>query len=362
VFTAIDEKFMQRALELAALAMNHATPNPRVGCVIVRDGQIIADGYTQRPGEPHAEAHAIAQARARGVDLRGATTYVTLEPCNHFGRTPPCSEALISSGITRVIAAMEDPNPVVSGRGFERLRNAGLEVRVGLHEHEALEVNIGFIKRMRTGLPWVRCKVAASLDGRTGLSNGVSQWITGEEARLDGHRYRARACAVLTGSGTVKHDDPQLTVRGVKTPLPLRQPKRIVLDHLGELNPSAKVLQGGALVICADKVAPGLGKDVEVVQLPDGAGKIDLPTAMKLIGARNVNELHVEAGARLMGPLIQADLVDELVIYTAPKLLGRDAREMFTLPEPMKLDMAKSFEFVDVRTIRDDVRTILRKE
>jgi diaminohydroxyphosphoribosylaminopyrimidine deaminase / 5-amino-6-(5-phosphoribosylamino)uracil reductase len=361
VFTTVDEKFMQRALDLAALAMNHATPNPRVGCVIVRDAQIIAEGYTQRPGEAHAEANAITHARARGIDLRGATAYVTLEPCNHFGRTPPCSEALISSGVTRVIAAMEDPNPVVSGRGFERLRSSGIEVRVGLLEHEACEINIGFIKRMRTGLPWVRCKVAASLDGRTGLSNGVSQWITGEEARLDGHRYRARACAVLTGSGTVKYDDPQMTVRGIETPLPLRQPKRIVLDHLGELNPSAKVLQGGALVICADKVAPGLEKDVEVVQLPDGRGKIDLRAAIKLIGSRGANELHVEAGSRLMGPLIRADCVDELLVYMAPKLLGRDAREMFTLPEPLRLAEATTFEFRDVRMIGDDVRMILRR-
>ncbi|MGL5004209.1 MAG: bifunctional diaminohydroxyphosphoribosylaminopyrimidine deaminase/5-amino-6-(5-phosphoribosylamino)uracil reductase RibD, partial [Casimicrobium sp.] len=232
MFSTIDEKFMRRALELAALAMNHATPNPRVGCVIVRDGQVLSEGFTQRPGEPHAEAHAIKQARSKQLELSGATAYVTLEPCNHFGRTPPCTEALVEAGIKRVVAAVQDPNPIVSGRGLARLRDAGIEVRAGLLEHDAREMNIGFIKRMQTGLPWLRCKVAASLDGRTGLSNGASQWITGEAARLDGHRYRARACAVATGSGTVRHDDPLMTVRGVETVLPLRQPLRIVFDHL----------------------------------------------------------------------------------------------------------------------------------
>jgi diaminohydroxyphosphoribosylaminopyrimidine deaminase / 5-amino-6-(5-phosphoribosylamino)uracil reductase len=284
-----------------------------------------------------------------------------LEPCNHFGRTPPCSEALIASGVTRVIAAMDDPNPIVSGRGFDRLRSAGIEVRVGLLEHEAHEINIGFVKRMKTGLPWVRCKVAASLDGRTGLSNGESKWITGDEARLDGHRFRARACAVLTGSGTVKHDDPQMTVRGIETPLPLRQPLRIVLDHIGDLSPTAKVLEGGALVICADRMPSGLASNVEVVQMPDSRGKIDLVAVMKLLGSRAINELHIEAGARLMGPMIQTGLVDELLVYLAPKLLGRDAREMFSLPEPMKLSEALDFEFHDVCSVGEDVRMILRK-
>jgi diaminohydroxyphosphoribosylaminopyrimidine deaminase / 5-amino-6-(5-phosphoribosylamino)uracil reductase len=361
MFSMTDEAHMRRALDLATLAMNHATPNPRVGCVIVRDGLVLAEGYTQRPGEPHAEAFAIKQARVKGIDLTGATAYVTLEPCNHFGRTPPCSEALIDAGVTRVVTAMQDPNPIVGGRGFARLREAGIEVRVGLLEHDARELNIGFLKRMATGLPWVRCKVAASLDGRTGLASGESKWITGEGARLDGHHWRARACAVLTGSGTVKHDDPMMTARGVETVLPIRQPLRIVFDHLGELNPNAKVLEHGALVFCADKIPIGLGADVEVVQFPDGHGKIDLPKALADIGSRGVNELHVEAGARLMGPLIQAELVDELLVYVAPKLLGRDAREMFSLPEPLKLDDALQFEFHDVLRLGGDVRMILRK-
>ena len=259
---------------------------------------------------------------------------------------------------------MEDPNPRVSGTGFERLREAGIDVRVGLLQQDATELNIGFIKRMATGLPWVRCKVAASIDGRTGLANGESKWITGDEARRDGHRWRARACAVLTGSGTVKQDNPQMTVRGVSTPLPLRQPLRVVFDHMGELSPLAKVLQGGALVYCSDHVAVGLPANVEVVRLPDPAnpGKIDLAATMQDLGTRGINELHVEAGARLMGPLIAAGLVDELLVYLAPKLLGRDAREMFSLAAPDKLGDAIQFDLHDVSRVGDDVRVLLRSK
>lgn len=365
MFSGMDEQHMRRALALAALAMNHATPNPRVGCVIVRDGDVLAEGFTQPPGEPHAEAHAIRSARSRGVSLEGATAYVTLEPCNHFGRTPPCTEGLIAAGITRVVAAMEDPNPKVSGSGFARLREAGIDVRVGLCAQDATELNIGFIKRMTTGLPWVRCKVAASVDGRTGLANGESQWITGPDARRDGHQWRARACAVLTGYGTVKFDDPQMTVRDVQPPLPtltLRQPLRVVFDHLGELAASARVLQGGALVYCSDRRPHGLASDVEVASLPDkvNPGKIDMAAAMQDLAKRGVNELHVEAGARLMGPMIAAGLVDELLIYLAPKILGRDAREMFSLAEPLKLADALQFDVHDVARVGSDVRMILR--
>ncbi|MEO7255124.1 MAG: bifunctional diaminohydroxyphosphoribosylaminopyrimidine deaminase/5-amino-6-(5-phosphoribosylamino)uracil reductase RibD [Casimicrobium sp.] len=364
MFSADDETFMRRALEMAAMAMNHATPNPRVGCVIVRDGAIIAEGFTQRPGEPHAEAHAIKNARSKGISLDDATAYVTLEPCNHFGKTPPCTEALVSAGIRRVVTAMEDPNPMVGGTGHARLRDAGVDVRVGLLSHDALELNIGFVKRMTTGLPWVRCKVAASMDGRTGLANGESQWITGDEARRDGHRWRARACAVLTGSGTIRHDNPQMTVRGVATVLPLRQPLRVVFDHLGELSSAAKVLQGGALVYCSDQMPVGLPDNVEVVRLPDAKqpGKIDLPAALQDLGARGVNELHVEAGARLMGPMVQTGLVDELLVYLAPKLLGRDAREMFSFDAPEKLAHALQFDLHDVTRLADDVRIMLRSK
>ncbi len=362
MFSERDEMYMRRALALAERAMNHATPNPRVGCVIVRDDDVLAEGFTQRPGEAHAEAHAIQQARVKGKSLVGATAYVTLEPCNHFGRTPPCTEALIDAGVARVIVAMQDPNPIVSGRGLERLRAAGIQVRAGLFEREALEVNIGFVKRMRTGLPWVRCKIAATIDGRTGLANGQSQWITGEAARHDGHRWRARACAIATGSGTVRHDDPRLTVRDVETTLPLRQPLRIVFDHLGEIAPSAKVLQDGALVICADKRPIGLADDVEVLSVPNGEGKIDLASALELIGSRGINELHLEAGARLTGPFLQAGLADELLLYLAPKILGLDAREMFSVPQPLSLTDALEFKFERVDPIGDDLRLILRRD
>lgn len=362
MFSEADETLMRRALELAALAMNHATPNPRVGCVIARNGQVLAEGFTQRPGEPHAEAHALANARSRGIELKGATAYVTLEPCNHIGRTPPCTEALIAAGIEQVVAAMEDPNPIVAGRGFERCRSAGLQVRVGLLERDAYELNIGFVKRMTRGLPWVRAKIAASVDGRTGLPNGESKWITGDAARLDGHRWRARACAIATGSGTVRHDDPALTVRGVETKLPLRQPLRIVFDHIGQLHRDAKVLQGGALVVCADRVPMNLADDVEVISFPDGRGKIDLSAALKEIASRGVNELHLEAGARLTGPMLQQGHVDELLVYLAPKVIGSDAREMFTLASPPSLEGVLEFSLHDVTRFDDDIRIIYRKD
>ncbi len=362
MFSEHDERFMRRALELAARALNHATPNPRVGCVLVRDGNIVAEGFTQRPGEPHAEAHALAQARARGVDLKGASAYVTLEPCNHFGRTPPCTEALIASGVEQVIAAMEDPNPIVGGRGFERLRTAGIRVRVGLFERDAHELNIGFVKRMTEGKPWVRAKIAASLDGRTGLPNGESKWITGETARQDGHRWRARACAIATGSGTVRYDDPALTVRGVETPLPLRQPLRVVFDHIGQLEASAKALAGGALVVCGARKPVGLASDVEIISFPDGHGKIDLSAALKEIASRGVNELHLEAGARLTGPMLQQGHVDELLVYFAPKVIGSDAREMFSIPSPPKLADALSLSLHDIARFDDDIRLIYRKD
>lgn len=368
MFAAQDEKYMQHALDLAALATNHATPNPRVGCVIVRDGQIIAEGFTQRPGESHAEAQAIKTARSRGVDLTGATAYVTLEPCSHFGRTPPCADALVNSGVNRVIVAMEDPNPMVNGKGMAKLRDAGIVVRAGLLADEARALNIGFIKRMTTGLPWVRMKVAASLDGRTGLADGQSQWITGLEARQDGHHWRARACAILTGSGTILHDDPALTVRGVETVLPLRQPLRVILDHMGKLNPKAKALHGGALVVYSGMMPVGMPPGVELISLPDGSNqnsagevKIDLNAVLKELGSRGVNELHVEAGARLMGPFLEAGLVDELLVYIAPKLLGQGAREMFALTSPKTLAEATQFELHDVKQLGEDVRLLLRK-
>jgi diaminohydroxyphosphoribosylaminopyrimidine deaminase/5-amino-6-(5-phosphoribosylamino)uracil reductase len=301
--------------------------------VLVRDGYIIGEGWHQRAGGPHAEVHALADAAARGADARGATVYVTLEPCNHQGRTPPCTDALLAAGVARVVAAMADPYPPAA-HGAERLRAAGIEVDIGLFEEDARELNPGWLMRLEHGRPWVRVKIAASLDGRTALANGASQWITGEEARADGHRWRARACAILTGIGTVQQDDPQLTVRGVATP---RQPLKVIVDRHGELPPNARVLADGeVLVVTASTPRAVWPPAVRTMNLPDRDGRIDLAAMMAALAAEGINEVHVEAGARLNGALLGAGLVDELLVYLAPCLLGDGARGMFALPAPLE--------------------------
>ena len=348
---------MRRALELAARALFTATPNPRVGCVIVRDGQVVGEGWHQRAGEPHAEPIALAAA---GEQAQGATVYVTLEPCSHFGRTPPCADALVSAGVARVIAAMEDPNPLVAGRGLQRLRDAGIEVRCGLLAREAVELNLGFISRMTRARPWLRLKVAASLDGRTALPDGRSQWITGPAARADGHLWRARACAILTGIGTVRDDDPQLTVREADTP---RQPLRVLVDSRLEVDVHARMLRGGALVITAadnpDKEAELRDRGCEVVRMPDERGKVDLAGLMAELARRGVNELHVEAGHRLNGSLLRAGLVDEVLAYVAPRIVGEGAG-MFNLGPLASLDDAPHWSIEDVARVGEDVRLRLR--
>jgi diaminohydroxyphosphoribosylaminopyrimidine deaminase/5-amino-6-(5-phosphoribosylamino)uracil reductase len=301
--------------------------------VLVHDGYIIGEGWHQRAGGPHAEVHALADAAARGADARGATVYVTLEPCNHQGRTPPCTDALLAAGVARVVAAMADPYPPAA-HGAERLRAAGIEVDIGLFEEDARELNPGWLMRLEHGRPWVRVKIAASLDGRTALANGASQWITGEEARADGHRWRARACAILTGIGTVQQDDPQLTVRGVATP---RQPLKVIVDRHGELPPNARVLADGeVLVVTASTPRAVWPPAVRTMNLPDRDGRIDLAAMMAALAAEGINEVHVEAGARLNGALLGAGLVDELLVYLAPCLLGDGARGMFALPAPLE--------------------------
>ncbi len=280
-FSDADRAHMARALVLAERGLYTTTPNPRVGCVIVKDGAVIGEGWHERAGEAHAEVNALADARSRGHDPRGATLYVTLEPCNHAGRTPACTDAVLAAGVGRVVAAMADPNPEAAD-GAARLRAAGIAVDVGLFADEARELNIGFVSRVTRGRPWVRMKAAASLDGRTALASGASQWITGEAARADGHRWRARACAILTGIGTVRQDDPQLTVRAIATP---RQPRRIVIDRHGETPPSAKVLAGdGALVVTAGERNPLWPSGVEVLALPDAARRVDLAALMHALG------------------------------------------------------------------------------
>ena len=352
---------MRRALALAEQAMFTTTPNPRVGCVIVQDERVIGEGFTQPAGQDHAEVQAMKDARARGETLRCATAYVTLEPCSHYGRTPPCAKGLIEAGVKRVIAAMEDPNPVVAGRGLAMLRDAGVDVRCGLLEQEAREMNIGFVARMTRGTPWVRLKVAASLDGKTALNNGASQWITGAAARADGHAWRARACAILTGIGTVREDDPSLTVREVQT---TRQPLRIVVDSHLDISPAARVLaDGNALVVCADGDAARVARlrdlGVEVLDLPNANGKVELPALLRVLGERQLNEIHVEAGYKLNGSLLREHCVDELLAYFAPCILG-DAQGMFHLPALSSLDDKLTLRFTDVRTIDNDLRVMAR--
>jgi diaminohydroxyphosphoribosylaminopyrimidine deaminase/5-amino-6-(5-phosphoribosylamino)uracil reductase len=352
---------MTLALDWDAKGLYTTSPNPRIGCVIVRDGHVIGAGVTQAAGFDHAEIQALKDAQARGHDVRGATAYVTLEPCNHYGRTPPCSDALVRAGLGRVVAAMEDPNPLVAGQGLAKLAAAGIAVSSGVLADAAHEMNIGFFSRMRRGLPWVRMKSAASLDGMTALHNGQSQWITGPEARADGHAWRARACAILTGIGTVKADDPQLNVRAVDTP---RQPRRIVVDSKLDIDPKARVLEGGGTWVVAavsdpEKEAALLAVGAEIIVLPNAAGKVDLPELMRELGRRQINELHVEAGGKLNGSLIREGCVDELLVYLAPVLLG-DAQGMFALPALTDLSRKHTLKFHEVKQIGADLRILAR--
>jgi len=365
MFSQTDFVHMERALALAKRGMYTTDPNPRVGCVLVRNGEVIGEGYTQPAGQDHAEIRALKDARSRGHDLRGATAYVTLEPCSHFGRTPPCANALIEAQIGRVIAAMEDPNPQVSGRGLAMLRDAGIEVRCGLLANEARELNIGFVSRMTRGRPWVRMKVAASLDGRTGLPSGVSQWITGEAARADGHAWRARASAILTGIGTVREDNPRMTVRAVDTP---RQPQRVLIDSQLDVPLDAQILASApTLIFCGhldhrlEARANALrDRGAEIVPLPNAGGKVDLPRLLNVLGQRNVNELHVEAGYKLNGSMLREGCVDELLVYLAPSLLGNDSMSMFNLTAPGTLDERVKLNFHTVERIGDDLRILAR--
>jgi len=358
MFSAADHEFMARALRLARRGLFTTTPNPRVGCVIVKGGAVVGEGWHARAGESHAEIHAL---NAAGENARGATAYITLEPCSHHGRTPPCADALIGAGVARVVAAMRDPNPQVGGNGLEKLRAAGIDFESGLMEAEARELNIGFVSRMERGRPWVRLKLAASLDGKTALNNGKSQWITGPEARRDGHAWRARACAILTGAGTVRDDDPRLTVRDVETE---RQPLRVMVDSHLETPPTARILEGGnALVAAASENAANIAAlraaGAEVIVLPNPQGKVDLPRLLQALAGRGVNELHVEAGHKLNGSLLREGLVDELLLYFAPTLLG-SGREMFPLPELTDLAGRRDLKIVDLRCVGTDIRILAR--
>lgn len=355
MFSISDHEFMAQALRLAGKGLYTTSPNPRVGCAIVRDGKVVGAGWHERAGEAHAEIYALEQA---GDLARGATVYVTLEPCSHHGRTPPCAGALIQAGVGRVVVAMVDPNPLVAGKGLAQLRQAGIQTDIGLLEQEARELNIGFVCRMTRGRPWLRLKIAASLDGKTALNNGVSKWITGADARRDAHRLRARSCAVLTGIGTVLADDPMLDVREVET---TRQPLRVVVDSELKMPPTAKMLtQGKTLVVTASSDQARAERlreaGAEVLVMPPLDGRVDLGRTLDELGRRGINEITAEAGRSLNGALVRQGLADEFVMYFAPLLLGDRARGMFDLPELSEMGDRRELRIADVAMVGRDLR------
>ena len=360
-----DAAFMDRALQLAADARAHCPPNPAVGCVIAdAHGHVLGQGCTQAAGQAHAEIMALRDAAAQGHDVRGATVYVTLEPCAHQGRTGPCCEALIAAGVGRVVAAVQDPNPRVAGHGLARLRGAGVVVDTGLREPQAREMNLGFFSRMMRGTPWVRIKIAASLDGRTALPGGASQWITSEAARADGHAWRARAGAVLTGIGTVLADDPLLNAR---LPQASRQPDLVIADSRLQLPLDAKlwrVPQRRVLIYTASADAARTqalaARGATVINLPGPTGQVALPAMLQDLARREINDLHAEAGARLNGALLRAGLVDELLVYQAPRLLGAGAG-MADVGVLEQLGQAPEFEWHAIDRIGPDLRLLARK-
>lgn len=359
IFSSTDYSFMSQALKLAEKGLCTTSPNPRVGCVIVKNNRVIASGWHERAGQPHAEINALCSA---DDTVKNTTVYVTLEPCSHYGRTPPCAQALINAGVARVVMAMLDPNPLVAGNGAAMLRDAGIKVQSGLLEEQARALNIGFVSRMTRHRPWVRLKIAASLDGKTALENGESQWITSEAARFDAHRLRAVSCAILTGIGTLKKDDPQLTVRHIETS---RQPLRVVIDGRLEIPASAKLLQGGKILIFTavpdeNRKKSLEEKGAEVIIMPGADGKVNLTQVMARLADFDVNEVLVEAGSTLAGSLVQAGLVDELVIYLAPYMLGDKAKGMLNLPMLTKLSDKRKLELTDLRMIGQDIRVTAR--
>ena len=374
MYSPKDHDFMNAALAEAKKALFISNPNPRVGCVIVKNDEVIGRGHTQIVGGDHAEIVAIKDAKNQGHDLSGATVYVTLEPCCHHGRTPPCTDSLIQAKVSTVIVAMQDPNPLVAGQGLEKLRAAGITIRCGLLEKEATDLNIGFVTRMTQQRPWVRLKVASSLDGKTALNNGVSQWITSEEARQDGHRWRAQACCILSGIGTVREDNPQLNVRGIDTP---RQPIRVLIDSFLEVSLDAKILDdsigGHTVVVCGqvdamhfEKMSQALReKNVTLVALPDKSnnkGKVDLPAVFKYLAEKlHINEVHVEAGFKLNGSLLRENCVDELLVYLAPRMVG-EGLGMAKLPDLSSLDQTLDWHLIEHTLIGNDLRLRLIKK
>jgi diaminohydroxyphosphoribosylaminopyrimidine deaminase / 5-amino-6-(5-phosphoribosylamino)uracil reductase len=361
MYSVQDNVWMARALHLAERGLYTTTPNPRVGCVLANNNGIIGEGWHERAGEPHAEILALREA---GAAARGATAYVTLEPCSHHGQTPPCADSLIAAGVARVVASVQDPNPKVAGEGIARLRAANIKVECGLMEEAARELNIGFFSRMIRGTAWIRSKVAMSLDGRTALSNGMSKWITSESARLDVQHWRARSCAVLTGISTVLMDDPRLNVRDIET---TRMPLRVVLDSRLRLPLTARILQGGNVLIYtavqnAEQYAALEQAGAIVCAFPDGNGQIDLSAMLHDLAKRGCNELLLEAGGALNGAMLHAGLMDELLLYIAPQLLGDAARGMAKLGDISTLDQRINLNWQDVRHVGNDLRIMAKVE
>jgi diaminohydroxyphosphoribosylaminopyrimidine deaminase/5-amino-6-(5-phosphoribosylamino)uracil reductase len=358
MFSADDHRYMARALRLAERGLYTTDPNPRVGCVLVKDAVVVGTGWHERASGPHAEIHALREAGERAA---GATAYVTLEPCCHQGRTPPCTDALIAAGVQRVVAALEDPNPQVAGNGMHLLQTAGIEVQAGLLATGAARLNPGFVMRMRHGRPWVRCKLAMSLDGRTALASGASRWITGRDARRDVHRLRARSSAIMTGIGTLLADDPSLTVRLDEDAAgEIRQPLRVILDSRLRTPPQARLLDlpGETLILTGEtgereKARFGHPR-VTVVPLPLADQRLNLVAVLQHLGEMEVNEIHLEAGATLSGALLQAGLVDELVVYMAPHLLGNAARGLFSLPGLERMEDRPELSIHDIRAVGRD--------
>ena len=359
------EAWMARAIRLARRGLYTTDPNPRVGCVLVKDGRLVAEGWHSKAGEPHAERIALANA---GQDARGATAYVTLEPCCHHGRTPPCSDALIEAGVARVVVAMQDPNPLVAGQGVAQLREAGIEVIEGVLEAGAAELNPGFIKRMSEGMPYVRCKLAMSLDGRTAMADGESKWITSDASRRDVQRLRARSSAIVTGIGTVLADDPSMTVRlpvealeGVEREQDIRQPLRVVLDTHLALSPDAAILaQAGETLVFTtsddEALAEALMATGATLLRQDHCDAIDLAAVLAQLAGTGMNEVLIEAGATLAGAALSAGVVDELVIYMAPHLMGDAARGLLHLPGIGTMAQRIPLTLSDLRLIGPDIR------
>lgn len=368
---AADHAHMARAIRLARLGLYTTDPNPRVGCVLVRDGELVGEGWHRRAGEPHAERIAL---EAAGERARGATAYVTLEPCCHQGRTPPCTEALVAAGVRRVVAAMVDPNPLVAGQGLARLRASGVVAESGLLEKEAAALNPGFVKRMTQGLPYCRCKLAASLDGRTSMATGESQWISSEASRRDVHRLRARSSAIVTGVGTLIADDPSMTVRlgvadlpGLEPGEPVRQPLRVVVDSHLRTPASARMLAlpGGTLIACLSGANPAgvvalSAAGARAQQFPEERGRVHLEALFRWLAEHEINEVLLEAGPTLAGAALTGGLIDELILYIAPHLMGDEARGLFQLPGLTRMEHRIPLTIEEVRRIGPDLRLRLR--